>query len=521
MKSVLMFHEGSNFERELLLPWLASFSEVVGVVIVENKNKRKFKRLKAEYRRSGLVGTLDSIAFKFYDASRKTDRKKKIHQLISENKLQYTSDPDPVELCVETPNSEATKRFLKKQEADIAIARVKLLLDEEIFSIPTTGTFAIHPGVCPEYRNAHGCFWAIAEDDHDNVGYTLLKIDKGVDTGPIYAQGGIDFDPTEDHAYIQLKVIADNLDEIRAGIEGAYEGSRKPLDMSGRKSEVWGQPQLTNHLHLLRREHKRKETAKRTMCLLYHDIVPQEESDESGLHGSSVWRYKLTPSRFENHLERIAKQSAPSRRINECPPHEADNGIYLTFDDGGTSLYNYAAPNLEKYGMRGHFSIITNRVGKENFLNEKQIRELSRRGHHIMSHTASHQDLINSDRNVRYTELERSKSDIEDITGKECVALSIPNGRYNKAVLQAAWDAGYEFIFTSDPVANPETEILGRWNIWNSTTAEELEAILHQDLIKTKKIHFRWNLLKYIKYMVGKNGFIRIRERVINNNKET
>jgi len=36
----------------------------------------------------------------------------------------------------------------------------------------------MHPGICPEYRNSHGCFWALANDDPERVGVTLLQIDK-------------------------------------------------------------------------------------------------------------------------------------------------------------------------------------------------------------------------------------------------------------------------------------------------------------------------------------------------------
>jgi hypothetical protein len=522
MKSVLMYHEGSSFERDLLLPWLDSFSDVVGVVVVENKFDRKLDRLRAEYHRNGLTGTADAIAFRLYDPVWKTDRRAKIRRLVDKKGSEYDGSVDPPTQRVETPNSEPTRRFLREREPDIAIARVKLLLDEAVFSIPSTGTFAIHPGVCPEYRNAHGCFWAIAEDDHENVGYTLLKIDSGVDTGPIYAQGGTEFDPLEDHIYLQLKMIADNLDEIRSGLEGAHQGDRDPLDTSGRESEVWGQPKLTDQLRLVRRERKRKETAQRTICLLYHDIVPDHKSSTSGLNGSSVGRYKLSPTLFESHLKRIVKQSAPVRTIDECRPHRADSGIYLTFDDGGDSLFKYAAPLLEKYGMHGHMSVITDRIGEDGFLDREQVAELARRGHHIMSHTVSHLDLLSCDPSVREREIEESKSELEEITGRDCVSLSIPGGRYDEAVLQAARDAGYEYVFISDPEIDPADELgwevltLGRWNVWNSTDADELEAMLHQDFIKTSTIRARWRVLKTVKGLIGMGRFIKIRDTITN-----
>lgn len=516
MKSVLMYHEGSSFERDLLLPWLNSFSKVVGVVVVENKIERKIDRLRAEYRRSGIAGTIDAISFRVYDSIRNTGRQEKIRDLINKKSQGYDEPDDTPVQFVETPNNEETKQFLHEQDPDIVIARVKLLLNEEIFSIPSTGTFAIHPGICPEYRNAHGCFWAIVEGDYENVGYTLLKIDSGVDTGPIYAQGGTEFDPLDDHVYLQFKVIADNLDEIRAGLEGAYKGERDSLDTSGREGGVWGQPKLTDQVRLVRREQKRKQTTQRTVCLLYHDIVPDDMSNTSGLNGPSVWRYKLSLPQFENHLQRIARQSAPVRTIEECQPSKAESGIYLTFDDSGSSLFENAAPLLEKHEMRGHISVITDRIGEDGFLDREQISILAERGHHIVSHTVTHPDLVTCDPSVREVELEESKSVLEDITGHDCVSLSIPGGQYNDAVLEAAQEAGYKFVFTSDPEINPADETLGRWNVWNSMDADELEAILHQDFIKTSTIRARWRVLKAVKGLIGMDRFVKIRDTIIN-----
>ena len=69
-----------------------------------------------------------------------------------------------------------------------------MILKRTIFEIPRAGTFVLHPGICPEYRNAHGCFWALANRDLDRVGMTLLRVDAGIDTGPVYLHGTCDFD---------------------------------------------------------------------------------------------------------------------------------------------------------------------------------------------------------------------------------------------------------------------------------------------------------------------------------------
>jgi methionyl-tRNA formyltransferase len=103
-----------------------------------------------------------------------------------------------------------------------------------------------HPGICPEYRNAHGCFWALASDDVDNVGLSLIRIDRGVDTGPIFGYFRVDVDEVnETHIRIQHRVLLDNLAPIRDRLLDVVAGRQAPIDVRGRPSREWGQPWLT------------------------------------------------------------------------------------------------------------------------------------------------------------------------------------------------------------------------------------------------------------------------------------
>ena len=250
MKTVLMRHEDSRFEREVIEPWLASVSNLVGVVVIRNKRERTLQRIRTERRRSGVLGLADVAAFRlYYKLLLANLESKKIDQLIESTAATFPPVPENVpQITVDNPSDVSTKAFLRGCNPDAAIARIKLLLDQEVFSIPSAGTYVIHPGICPEYRNAHGCFWALANGEPENVGYTLLRIDEGVDTGPIFAQSGTDFDPAADgHLYIQYKVVADNLDEIASALHGAVEGNQEPLDISDRTSDVWGQPRLSSY----------------------------------------------------------------------------------------------------------------------------------------------------------------------------------------------------------------------------------------------------------------------------------
>ena len=59
-----------------------------------------------------------------------------------------------------------------------------------------------------------------------------------------------------------------------------------------------------------------------------------------------------------------------------------------------SSAYEPTASLLESRGWRGHFFIVTGRIGKPGFVTARQIRELHERGHHIGSHSHSHPDAF-------------------------------------------------------------------------------------------------------------------------------
>jgi folate-dependent phosphoribosylglycinamide formyltransferase PurN len=249
-KTVLICHEEMKIDREGLSRWLASFSDLAGVVVLKEKKDRKFKRVKREIERVGFLRFFDVMAFRLYykfflaksDGSWEQEKIKEIAARCA-----FIDDVPTLE--THSPNSIEAENFIRETRADVVIARCKVILKKRIFSLPRVGTFVMHPGICPEYRNAHGCFWALARGDVRNVGMTLLKVDEGVDTGPIYGYYSYDFDSLEEsHIKIQTRVVTENLDEIAAKLNEIVYGGASPIEVHGRESGVWGHPWLSKYL---------------------------------------------------------------------------------------------------------------------------------------------------------------------------------------------------------------------------------------------------------------------------------
>jgi hypothetical protein len=251
MRTLLICHDGADLDREGLVRWLGSFTAFSGTVVIREPGGRLRKRIAREIKRVGFWRFLDVLAFRVYHrlAHAAGDRQWEAREL-GRLRAWFPERPAAPEIVVGSPNSAEAQAFVAAQQPDLVIARCKTLLAERIFTIPRLGTYVMHPGICPEYRNAHGCFWAMASGDRANVGMTMLRIDQGVDTGPVFGYVRVDADPAESHVVTQHRVVLEHLDAIRDKLLEIEAGTAAPLDTHGRPSATWGQPWLSALLRM-------------------------------------------------------------------------------------------------------------------------------------------------------------------------------------------------------------------------------------------------------------------------------
>jgi folate-dependent phosphoribosylglycinamide formyltransferase PurN len=249
---VLICHHGDRLDAEGLAAWLSHTMTLRGLVVIRNDPSKMWGKARREIRRVGLLRFADVIAFRLYARLRLANRDAAWKEsALARLRATYPADLAAVPRVVVTdPNSTEAREFLVRLAPDMVIARCKFILRPDIFRIARVGTFVLHPGICPEYRNAHGCFWALVNRDLDRVGMTLLRVDAGVDTGPIYLQATCPIDETaESHTVIQYRVVFENLDAIgRTLLAIAAQRAPQPISTAGRRSATWGQPRLSEYL---------------------------------------------------------------------------------------------------------------------------------------------------------------------------------------------------------------------------------------------------------------------------------
>lgn len=110
---------------------------------------------------------------------------------------------------VEQPAS-LKQYFLTENAFDVGIvAQYGLLIPEHILNNPTHGLLNVHGSILPKYRGASPVQAALIHGD-TTTGITIMKMDKGLDTGPILLQKEIiiDADDRVNTLFTKLETIA-------------------------------------------------------------------------------------------------------------------------------------------------------------------------------------------------------------------------------------------------------------------------------------------------------------------------
>ena len=214
-------------------------------------------------------------------------------------------------------------------------------------------------------------------------------------------------------------------------------------------------------------------------ALGYHDVT--DDRTTSGFQRPGAWPYKLTRHAFDEHLWAIASVTSHPTLVEHVVWDAPGKQVMLTFDDGGASS-PYIGETLVRHGWRAHFFITTGLIGTPGFVDAAGIRALRQQGHIIGSHSHSHPDIFRdlTPRRMR-EEWVQSRDRLSDVLGEPCITASIPGGDISSAVLSSAAEAGYSFVFTSEPDLRPFAQgtcrVLGRVVVKASHTADQVARL--------------------------------------------
>lgn len=221
-------------------------------------------------------------------------------------------------------------------------------------------------------------------------------------------------------------------------------------------------------------------------ALIYHRIIPK-----------SLSIYDFTPEQLEGHLQYFKVHGyTPITALQMMemlanPEQLPKKPVVLTFDDGHKSHYTTVFPLLRKHGYRATFFVYTDVIAEKSVkqLTWDELREMSREGMDIQSHTRSHPRLTQAKRNESHSayhkrlqnEIYGSKRILEEKLQQKVGLLAYPYGWFNREIEAMAIQAGYQGIFTVNWGVNLHTENplrIKRRVMENTMSPEDLNQVL-------------------------------------------
>lgn len=200
----------------------------------------------------------------------------------------------------------------------------------------------------------------------------------------------------------------------------------------------------------------------RIASLMYHEVTDDPKS--SGFQRRAALPYTYGVAAFARHLDAVATGPCVPELVTGLGLERGDDGrhVLLTFDDGGASAL-YAAEQLAARGWRGHFFVITSRIGERTFLKPADVRTLRDAGHVVGTHSHTHPDIFRGLTRERMAEEWcTSREILQDLLGEPCEAGSVPGGDISREVLESAAGCGLRWLFTSEPELTP-ARVGGMW----------------------------------------------------------
>ncbi len=181
--------------------------------------------------------------------------------------------------------------------------------------------------------------------------------------------------------------------------------------------------------------------------LMYHSIDEQWTKTKLSVSPEQFrQQMKFLKEGYYNviSLERLADMISDKERI----PH---NTVVITFDDGNRNNYTSAFPVLKEYGLPATIFLVSDWIGKDNFLTDPQIKEMERYNIDFGSHTRTHPFVTELSGEELKEEIVSSKKAIEEISGKPVYTFCFPFGGKNKDARQILQEAGFKAACVTFP----------------------------------------------------------------------
>lgn len=187
---------------------------------------------------------------------------------------------------------------------------------------------------------------------------------------------------------------------------------------------------------------------KEVPVLCYHHI-----RNLSGRQSESMKNYSVTPVAFAEQMKALADSGFQTVLPEQLYDYLVNNGtlplkpVMLTFDDTDEEQYRIGATEMNKYGFKGVYFIMTIAINRPRYMSKENLKALSDSGHVIAGHTWDHHMVTKYAGADWDTQMVKPQRQLEAITGKPVTYFAYPFGLWNQAAIPEIKSRGYKLAF--------------------------------------------------------------------------
>ena len=136
--------------------------------------------------------------------------------------------------------------WLREKNADVALVMAYgRILPADVLAAPRRGAMNLHASLLPAYRGAAPINWVIVNGERRS-GISLMQMDEGLDTGPVYSRHVLDLADTETAGTLAERMATLSAHVVHSDLAAAVDGklTAEPQD-----------PALASHAPLIDRSH--------------------------------------------------------------------------------------------------------------------------------------------------------------------------------------------------------------------------------------------------------------------------
>jgi len=187
---------------------------------------------------------------------------------------------------------------------------------------------------------------------------------------------------------------------------------------------------------------------KEVPVLCYHHIREAKPGQSETMKS-----YSVSPEAFAAQMKALKDSGYESILPGQLYDYLVYGGklpskpVMITFDDTDEEQFTIGAREMQKYGFKGVYFIMTISINRPRYMSKAQLKELADSGDEVDAHTWDHHMVTKYKGGDFDTQFVKPKKKVEEITGKPAEYFAYPFGLWNQAAIPELKKAGYKMAF--------------------------------------------------------------------------